>query len=77
MNWLNKTPTELFNSIPQEVLEILVVEKQQSKSGLFLSKIEVVNQLMTRHILNKHHLPNFVENEEQLIRWIFCIYVIE
>ena len=29
MNWLLKTPTELFKSIPEEVLQQLVVEKQQ------------------------------------------------
>lgn len=81
MNWLEKNPTELFNTIPQETLENLVVSKQQLKSTLYrteiISKEMLMNQLMSRHILSKHHLPNFVNDQESLFRWLSCLYIIE
>lgn len=80
MNWLDKTPTELFKTIPQEILDNLVVEKQQkvfSTESSAMLKILITNQLMARHILSKHNLPHFIINQESLIRWLFCIYVIE
>lgn len=111
MNWLDKTPTELFKTIPQDILDTIVVNKQQenilmlqdlnsSKESNFpknsnlpkdfnlpqelkliedvnISKTLLVNQLMTRHILSKHNLPHFILNQENLIRWLFCMYIIE
>lgn len=79
MNWLDKTPTNLFNNIPQEILENYVSNKQQKiiNEDLNIARIHIVNQLLTRHILSKHKLPIFVTNQKDLIRWLFCIYIIE
>lgn len=76
MNWLQKTPTELFKNIPTEVLEQLISEKKHTKQS-HISNIELLNHLMSRHILNKHHVPFYVSTHEDLKRWLFCIYVIE
>lgn len=77
MNWLQKTPTELFKTIPPETLDTLVVEKQSINKVSSLSKLELLNQLMSRHILNKHHLPFFITTQNDLTRWLFCIYILE
>ena len=76
MNLLLKTPTELFKSIPEEVLQQLVVEKQQQQQ-IIITYTELLNQIMLKHIINKYVLPNFVSNKEDLIRWLLCIYVLE
>lgn len=81
MNWLEKKPNELFNTIPQEILDNLVNNKQQLQSELNIlypiQKEKLINQLMSRHILSNHHLPHFINNQESLIRWLFCLYIIE
>lgn len=76
MSWLNKSTIELFNNIPQEILENLVLEKQNSQEHFNLSKVELINHLMGEHILNKNKLPLFVTNTEDLVRWLFCLYII-
>lgn len=76
MDWLNKNPTEIFKKIPQEKLLELVNEKQQLKH-ISISTNEIMLQLMSRHILNKHLVPNFVINSEDLNRWLLCIYILE
>ncbi len=76
MNWLLKTPTELFRSIPEEILQQLVVEKQQLQH-VNLNYTELLNQIMIKHIINKYVLPSFVSGKDDLVRWLLCIYVLE
>ena len=77
MHWLQKTPTKLFHNIPIETLEQLVLDKKHTTSHAHLSNLELLNYLLSRHIINKYHVPVFVITPEQLTRWLFCIYVIE
>lgn len=81
INWLDKTPTELFKTIPQDILDGFVTTKQQKKTVLNqqadILKMNIINQLLTRHILSQHQLPNYIIDQENLIRWLFCIYIIE
>lgn len=77
MTWLQKTPTELFKTIPLETLESLVLEKQEINKVSSFSKLELLNQLMSRHILNKNNLPFFISTADDLNRWLFCMYILE
>lgn len=76
MHWLEKTPKEIFNNIPDLVLIDLVDRKMKrviSQQEYYL----LLNNLMANHILNKHIAPPFIENKENLNRWLLCLYIIE